>query len=72
MLCFRGVGQSGKEPGGGSDNIWDNIEIKLGFYSGLGTMRNLDVQVKWALVQGGEDPRALKTPKNSYSSEGLQ
>lgn len=72
MLCFRGVGQSGKEPGRGSDNICDNIEIKLCFYSGLGTMRNLDGQVKWALVQGGEDPGALKTPKNSYSSEGLQ
>lgn len=63
MLWFRGVGQRRKQPDHGSDNICDNIKIKLGFYSGLGKtiMKNMDVQVKRASVQRGEDPGALKT-----------
>lgn len=56
-LCMR---QRRKQSDRDSDNSCDNIKIKLGFYSET-TMRNLDVQVKRASVQRGEDPRALKT-----------
>lgn len=54
-----------KDGNSDSDNICDNIKIKLGFYSGLGrtTMRNLDVQVKRASVQRGEDPGALENQR---------
>lgn len=58
-LCVR---QRRKQSDRDSDNSCDNIKIKLGFYSGQKTTtRNLDVQVKRASVQRGEDPRALKT-----------
>lgn len=59
MLWVR---QRRKQSDRGSDNSCDNSEIKLGFYSGRRrTTRHLDVQVKRASVQRGEDPRALKT-----------
>lgn len=56
--------QSRKQHGRSNDNISDKIKIKLDFCSGLGmtTVRDLDEQVKWAAVPGGEVPGALKTP----------
>lgn len=62
ILWFGGEGHSMIE----AENIREPIKIKKsGFYSGLGkaTMKNFDVQVKWALVQRGEVPKSFKNPQ---------
>lgn len=60
-LWFGDVGQRRKRHGKANDKI----KIKSGFYSGQckSTVKNLDVQVKWAASQGGEVLGALKTQK---------